>query len=357
MLNSTLPPIYFYLPPDDLLESKLAHLVANGLPENADTYWKGFSYGLFCWNLQTYLRLKADGFPCQLVRTIPEEGIIISHREGFPNHLKPGRKLLMVCIKADRPRHPYAQLHIIQNPQNNMLKKSMMTVGDAYYLPHWPQPGLIPRNPARRDRFENIAFFGNQYNLAPELKYPSWKEKLNALGLSWRVVKRDKWNDYSETDAIVAMRSFSQLDVTLKPATKLYNAWSAGVIAILGCESAYRAERKSELDYLEVNSLNEVILSLKRLRDDKGLRQAMIENGRVRAEEVKPASTSAKWRSFIEEIAIPAYKRWCTTSDWNRQNFLMRNYLAHKVDKVSKITKELRNPNFILYKSKEILPK
>ena len=39
----------------------------------------------------------------------------------------------------------------------------------------------------------------------------------------------------------------------LKPPSKLFNSWLAGVPAVLGHESAYRAERRSDLDYIEVS--------------------------------------------------------------------------------------------------------
>ncbi|NES04757.1 MAG: glycosyltransferase [Okeania sp. SIO2F4] len=35
----------------------------------------------------------------------------------------------------------------------------------SYFIPHWSQPGLIPRNPKRGDGFENIVFFGREQNL------------------------------------------------------------------------------------------------------------------------------------------------------------------------------------------------
>ena len=323
-----LPPIYFYLPQGDLRYTPRYQLLAGNLPESADTYWEGFAYGVFCWTLQTYLRLKADDFPCELVRSMPVEGIVLSHKDCFPDNLQPGPRLLIVCIQAERKRHPYAQLHVVQNSQDKMLRKSMMPLWGTYYIPHWPQPGLIPRAPACGNRFENVAFFGNEENLAPELKEPSWYEQLNALGLSWRVVTRNKWNDYSDADVSLAVRDFNGQAYTLKPATKLYNAWHAGVPAVLGCDSAFRAERKSELDYLEVASLDDVILALKRLRDDKALRHAMIENGRIRAEETQLAKLVTMWRSFLIDKAVPAYAHWCTASDWNRRTFLINCYLA-----------------------------
>jgi hypothetical protein len=154
------------------------------------------------------------------------------------------------------------------------------------------------------------------------------------------VANYDRWNDYSEVDAIIAVRSFKDKEFAVKPALKLHNAWHGGVPAILGCESAYQAERKSELDYIEVTSPADVILALKRLRDDKVLRHAMVENGRVRARATQPARITAQWRGFLTDVATPAYDRWCAAPYW-RQTFLMgrdlilkKNYMRNRLRKL-----------------------
>jgi hypothetical protein len=338
IMGEKLPPIYFYIPQSEW--------PAGNIPDSPDAYWQWSLssvkytpyWGQYNWTLQTYLYLKADGFPCELTETLPSEGIVIAHKDFFSEDLQPGSRLLIVCIKADRwGQHAYAQFHIVQNPEEETLEQPL-TFGKSYYMPHWPQSGLIPRSPDRGDRFENITYIGDELNLAPQLREPSWQEQLESLGLHWHVANYDRWNDYSEIDAIVAARSFKHQDhafkkFTLKkPALKLHNAWHAGVPAILGCETAFQAERKSELDYIEVTSPADVISALKRLRDDKGLRQAMVENGRVRAEETQPARITKRWRSFLTDIATPAYDRWCAASNWDRQAFLLSRYLILKKD-------------------------
>ncbi|NEP02243.1 MAG: glycosyltransferase family 1 protein [Symploca sp. SIO2E9] len=334
-----LPPIYFYIPqrywPDDI-------------PASADENWKGFGLGINAWTLQTYLRLKADGFPCQLTNELPTEGIVLIHRNSLRAHktnFQPRPNLLLICLKAELNPYPYAQLHIVQNPLETKTFKN------SYFLPHWPQPALIPRNLARGDRFENIAFFGHQANLLPELMEPSWQEQLKAMNLHWRpIVNRNRWddysnidnrwNDYSEVDAVVAVRSFSRRELYLsqnyisKPATKLYNAWLAGVPAILGGESAYRTQRQSELDYVEVASPAEILSALKRLRDDLAWRLAMVKNGQARAQEIHPSKITALWRNFLEEVAIPNYHRWRTQPRWLRQTNLGHSYLVLSMTKV-----------------------
>ncbi|MET0656934.1 MAG: hypothetical protein ABW110_02105, partial [Steroidobacteraceae bacterium] len=88
-------------------------------------------------------------------------------------------------------------------------------------------------------------------------------------------------------------------------ATKLYNAWLAGVPAILGPEIAYRHLRRSELDYIEVNSAAEALEAIERLRSDHLLYQAMIDNGVRRAEEFTVGRLTREWTSLLFDT-LPA---------------------------------------------------
>jgi hypothetical protein len=73
-------------------------------------------------------------------------------------------------------------------------------------MPQWPQPGLLPRDPNRGDRFEIAAFFGYEHNLASELRNPLWTAQLRDLGLSWHSVPRHEWHDYRHVDVVIAVR-------------------------------------------------------------------------------------------------------------------------------------------------------
>lgn len=321
-MSDRLPPVYFYIPQSDWPEE---------IPDSIETYWQKLKLkrGMYNWTLQTYLRLKESGFPCKLISILPDSGIVVAHWDFLAPDIKPGAKILLVCIQADRARHRYAQLHLVQNPQEEMLVRSV-NLWKSYYMPFWPQPGLIPRDTARVNTFQNAAYIGRAINLAPELQETSWSEKLQAIGLNWHVIEqRDRWHDYSDIDVVVAVRSFKkQNSHSWKPANKLYNAWSAGVPAILGCDSAFRSERQSELDYLEVTSPEELVAALKRLRDDKQLRHQIIENGHQRSQETTPKQLVAKWQNFLINEAVPAYENWCRLSDWERFTFLLQRDLA-----------------------------
>jgi len=316
-----LPPISFYLPPS---------VWPTDIPTRADENWPGFGIGLYAWTVQTYLRLKASDFPCQLTKTVPDEGLVLVHRNAFwaaDCSLKAGCRRLLICLKADLRPHPQAQIHVVQNPLETA------TLRRSYYLPHWPQPGLIPRHPSRGDRFETIAFLGRQVQLAQELRCSFWEDSLKSLGLQWRPCLTPNcwqdyrqleanWHDFSAIDGIVAVRSFDRRQRYLKqyylnkPATKLYNAWLAGVPAVLGPEPAYRAEGEPGLNYLEATSVSGMLAALKQLRDNPPLRHALVQQGRLIAATIQPDQLTARWRQFLEQVAVPAYERWRSTPRW-----------------------------------------
>ena len=184
---------------------------------------------------------------------------------------------------------------------------------------------MIPHLQERGDRFENIAYFGHVANLAPELRNSSWEKNLESLGLRWLPISNsnswnnyaqidNRWHDYSQIDAIIAVRSFNKTETYVnKPATKLYNAWLAGVPAVLGVESAYRAVGKNNVNYLEVNSLSKLISTLKQLKSDLLLRQRLVKNGFCQSQGFLPEKITQKWSQFLQEIAVPAFYNWCET--------------------------------------------
>jgi hypothetical protein len=338
---SKLPQIYFYIPQRQWVSK---------LPQRIEDYWEwvcqpgiGKYKGSYTWTLETYLYLKGKGFPCQIIGTLPKEGIVLSHYDCLEFDSKPSPRLLIVCCKAERKRHPYAQIHIVQNPYDPMIIESD-PLWPAYYIPGWPQPGLISRNPERGEKFENIACFG--YELAPELKESSWQKKLETLGFHTYISDVDKcnsWNDYSFVDVTVNVRSFNETSFNEKPSHKLYNAWLAGVPAILGRESAFRAERESDLDYIEVNSQEEIIEALKLLRDNKELRRKMVENGKIRIQKVIPTIVK-EWEDFLINVAIPAYRNYWSKKSGLSKTMNMTQYWFSALSKLSKrIYRKIKN--------------
>lgn len=318
------PKIFFYLPQP---------FWPTTWPKTANENWPGFRLEIYAWTLQTYLRLQEIEFTCELSQQIPDQGIVLFHSSVLQGaSLKPGPRQLFICLKADAPPHVHAQLHIVQNPVEASPRR--------VFMPHWPQPGLLPRDADRENRFETVAFVGHQNSLDLEFQSPIWQERLAQLGLQWRLVGdtenedaplSNQWNDYREIDALVAVRSFDPRmhwqtqNFCDKPATKLYNAWLAGVPAILGSDSAYWAERQSSLDYLEVHSLSQVVEQLTRLRDEPNLRQTMVAHGYQRALAYTPQAMTQRWVSLLNRVAVPAYEYWCGQPDLQQTIGLLRS--------------------------------
>jgi hypothetical protein len=305
-----LPPIYFYFPPGANDED---------IPASRGVFTRDRP-GKYNWTVKTYGYLSKMGFPCRLTHQLPDEGIIVTHREFFKNTMIPNRRQLFVCVVADFWRHPFAQLHIVQNPSDPLLVNASPS-WPASFIPLWPESGLIPRDPARGDLFENVSYFGLPPRLAPQLHSEKFAARLREHGFNFRIVPRDRWNDYSNTDAVLAVRSFARVSWHKFPPSKLYNSWIAGVPALLGSESAYQAERRNEYDYFEVHSADEVLETLLRLRGDPALRAAVARNCAERAAGVDPTRIAEIWTTFLTTVAAPAWRDWQRRSAASRLAF------------------------------------
>ena len=312
------PDIFFYIPTE---------FWPDRLPASSAENWSGFGLGIYAWTVQTYLRLRDVGVGCQLTDELPDRGVVLFHVNATrTGKIRPGPSRLLVCLKAESTLCPQAQLHVVQNSC-----EASRFLG-CYFLPHWPQPGLKPRRVDRQNRFETIAFLGHRNSLADELMTADWENHLQQRGLKWQPVINTNawdshqsidtdWNDYQQIDAIVAIRQFGlrRPGFRRKPATKLYNAWLAGVPAILGQESAYRAEGAVGVNYLEANSMVELLAGLDQLQQDAVFRQRLVKKGQLRAIQYTPEVITQRWQQFLNRVAIPAYHRWCSWPNWQRQ--------------------------------------
>jgi hypothetical protein len=244
----------------------------------------------------------------------------------------PGRRRLLINLAADIGLYPWANLQVVQNPTLVFWQRN------CHYLPLWPQPGLKSRIPS--GRFKNISFLGAPSQFASEFGKEEWNSRVNSLGLIWipRIesfqyndsekyrMNDSSWTDLTEIDAVVAVRRFTKYPAfDHKPPSKLVNCWLAGIPAILGAESAYRALYRSELDYIEVHSPEEVLAALVRLRDNPRLREAMIANGARRSKEVCNDAIMQRWIQFLEGVAIPSYHCWVAMSAMAQKMWLAEN--------------------------------
>jgi len=172
---------------------------------------------------------------------------------------------------------------------------------------------------------------GDLKNLPAELQNTEWIHLLESKGFRWIIKPADKWNDYSDVDAVVAVRSFNSKEKYLnKPASKLINSWHGHVPAILGRESAYIAERKSEFDYLEANTKDDIINALIYLKQNCDYRYQMISNARCRSKNYSIDALKKQWVYIIEQIILPSASKWNKRSRLYCFCFNCGNFLKFK---------------------------
>ena len=313
MTQASLPVTFFYPCPEDL-KSDIEQVEHIEVDEDLKFWNTPQDARRRVWTLQTYARLKEAGYEnVAISETLPTKGIVLFvpepdivasfHRQWTPAH----RRLLICTMRADvvNFRFPFADAEIVQNGKFADGERS-------FHIPHWPQPGIIPRDPSRGTKIQTITFKGDQGNLHPDFQSERFMQFLDTHGLelvcegpttSEERHEFARWHDYSESDLILAVRkSWEEGGVRPeKPASKLINAWLAGVPALLGPEYAYRELRQSPLDYIEVGALDEAIEAIQRLRTHPDLYQAMVEHGRDRAEAFTPERITERWAEVLYE--------------------------------------------------------
>ncbi|HEX5761483.1 MAG TPA: glycosyltransferase, partial [Thermoanaerobaculia bacterium] len=282
-----------------------------------DLDWREFQRGERIWVLQAYLRLARAGFPVRLAAVPPAVGLVVFHAKHERALLAAGGGrggAVLVGIRADNRQPLAADFEILQNGRFADGRR-------RFALPHWPQPGLVPRDPARGARLVRAAYKGFDANLHLDLRGAGWRDFLAARGVEWVVdsaafagAATDElpldWPDYRTLDLVVAVRPPERSLWRSKPASKLVNAWLAGVPALLGPEVAYRELRRSPLDYLEVASRAEAEAAVDRLRADPALYRAMVANGRERGAERTAEAVLPLWAELLlEELPARAAAR------------------------------------------------
>ena len=267
---------------------------------------QGGLIGPACWMVQTCLQLQSRGVACRLTQDRPRDGIVFAHYDDMPATRAERGAAYWVCALADRQNaHPFANYYILQNPF-----QTLRTRQPSSHVLHWKQPGLIPRAPGRKGLFTHVRFFGEQGSLAPEFTQPAFTNWCEREGFDFQIVSRELWHDYADCDVVIGLRSPPAAWVHDKPATKLVNAWVAGVPAILGRESAFRALGAPGVDYLEAASIGDVQRHLLALRDDPRLLQSIVGAGARRAASASDEAITQMWADIIEAHIKPRAARW-----------------------------------------------
>lgn len=271
------------------------------------------------WLLQTFLQLKRRGLNVHLVDRLVPDRICVSGIWQVGKRSLLGRSYNVV-VQADCCRPPVADHVVVQNPNGVLSDRDHLVY-------HWPQPGLIARNPDRHDRIEHIIYRGTMNNLWAPLQAPEFSQRLAELGVTFICDNSDDqnnldryrlWQDYSSADLVLAMRDLTVYDEQIKPATKLTNAWLARVPAILGPESAYQDLRTDDLDYIEARTCNDVVNAVRRLKENPELYQAMRQRAAQRAPGFTTDAISKLWCETLAGPVTDGYRKWSQQSSATR---------------------------------------
>jgi hypothetical protein len=304
--------LHFYIPEHHLpSKERQDEWMAGRIPSLLEG---GKSASAQAWLYQTWAELRTL-CECSLVTKLPTSGIIITLSNLLPEGFRASSSQFVATVVADFLPHTGAHLQIIQNAAH------ARRLPGSVFMPHWPQPNLIPRDPLRGDRLETAAFFGDPSNLLTELADPHFASRLrNETGVELEIRGADRWHDYSDVDLVLAVRDFSRSRHLHKPATKLYNAWLAGVPLIGGSDSAYAAEAEAGSDYLAAHSTEDCIRLVKELRDIPSLRNRIVESGQKKSASRSRDAVRNKWRDFCV-VELPERLR-----QWERKSLLEKRF-------------------------------
>jgi hypothetical protein len=272
--------------------------------------WRELQRGERAWVLQTYLHLAGAGYPAQLASQLPVgDALVVFHakqRRALPRWGRGRRGKVLVAARGDLKATGFANFEVVQNRHSADGRRQL-------YVPHWPQPGLLPREAARGTTLARAAYKGFDRNLHPYFRGAEWRAFLAARGIEWiadsvpfaeRATDSQalEWPDFRHVDLVVAVRPPDLPRRDSKPATKLCNAWLAGVPALLSPDVAFRELRRSPLDYLEVENPEQAQAGVERLLAEPDLYARMVENGRRRAAECTVEAVAAHWVDLLDRV-------------------------------------------------------
>jgi hypothetical protein len=263
-------------------------------------YWLG---GRFNWAAQSWLVLRQyrEGMT---VGTAPEPGRVnFGHVMTWRGYMTREGEF-RVSVRADYRRLFDVDFEILQNP-------AVPLESNQAYLPYWPVPGILPRNPSRRG-LRTIAYAGRigPLNIASELLHG--RETL-LPDLELRIIPPHRWHDLSEIDAMLAVRTLDTAAHDAKPPSKLFLAWHANVPLVAGYDSAFSAVGRPGEEYLRVASWEQLRATLRRLHDDPAFYEAIVENGRRKVHATSREAIAEEWLRVLDDQVVPHFESWRET--------------------------------------------
>ncbi|MFO0678368.1 MAG: glycosyltransferase [Polyangiaceae bacterium] len=253
-------------PPSPGTEIVFVHPFANYLASERDyvDLWLGN------WIFPFFHLLREHGYPVALANDFVEGVVNVAPVTLF-DHLGPEplaaikrrSKLVMACAELSPRVYDAEDVYFVK--QNPTTVKSPR---DMHF--HLFERDLVPRRADRPERLATLGYFGCLSNLHEEFQKEEFTNFLRRLDVAFRVVGPDEasaWSDYADVDVVLAIRPGWSLSHDDKPASKLVNAWRAGVPFLAARESAYVDLAREPDDAIFVDNKQQVTKALRALLD------------------------------------------------------------------------------------------
>jgi len=294
--------------------------------------WPCFADGISAWTLQTFLELRSVGTTVSLSNQFRHDTINVAHAISLNAYLQK-RPEFIISLQADYPRSIGVQQHIVQN-------KSQVLGENVCWMPHWPQPGLLPRD-KRRKEVRNVGYAGRQYYNVFRGEFIN--QRLKSMGLRLVELSPANWNDFSQIDVLCGVRSTDGYSYDKKPPSKMINSWLANVPFIGGPDSAYKQIGHPGINYLLAENTDEIFSGLRSLVDNPHRYQSLVTEGCLAGKLYCRESIRNQWIAYFSRIYMEEFVRW-------KKNGLRQNihFLACDIyRKVRRTVKHLPGNKFV----------
>ncbi|WP_092859413.1 glycosyltransferase [Albimonas pacifica] len=306
-------PVHFVCPPDQVWPELL-----DGAPVelSMETLLERSLQNVDCWVSRVCYELRRAGCECTYATQTRRGAINVCDAVTLRWTNRGVRPYVMIA-RGDKHWPMLANFVASQNRQDAGRRNGI-------FIPIWLQAGILPRDPARGAAIRKLSFKGWPANLYADFRSDSFRAALAERGVDYDIgveafrSGRPNWADYRDCDLVIAVRNLTEFDIRTKPGSKLVNAWWGETPALLGPEPAYAEMRRSELDYIEVRTVEDALAAIDRLIADPELYAAMVENGRVRRREWTDELFRDMWIDALNGVVAADFEAWERRSGLSR---------------------------------------
>jgi hypothetical protein len=304
---------------------------------NVDTHVNSTS--LDHWVLETFRKFKKYNLikNVSIVDCIPEEGIIFFHVKHFPSKIRPTSKQYFVCFQVDIGRHDYAHFHIVHNQfQTKITRFPILCFDRLYnftntvYVDPWPIEGIVKRASGRVNKVVNVSFHGNKSNTPKEIHTEYFSSFLFERDMRLKFYfNPEDWNDFSETDLSLCIRTFSSKQYYAKPYLKLTNSLLANVPVLAGYESSSRYFNNKLMQIPLVKNYSDL---LKKFDDIALLKYNpfdQLSTFNNISKRFNSDGVAIQWSMIIDQIERN-YKIWLKSKSVKRESFIKLREITNR---------------------------